>query len=82
MDKQLLSDDDLEKISVIEDINKLRVLLDDAILTTKDFETLMSCEIGDLVYIQDNLSDMANAKLAKKLLAEIKAKRDQDDDGN
>lgn len=82
MDKQLLSDDDLEKISVIEDINKLRVLLDDAILTTKDFETLMSCEIGDLVYIQDNLSDMANAKLAKKLLAELKAKRDQDDDGN
>lgn len=82
MDKQQLSDDDLEKISVIEDINKLRVLLDDAILTTKDFETLMSCEIGDLVYIQDNLSDMANAKLAKKLLAEIKAKRDQDDDGN
>ena len=82
MEKQQLSDDDLEKISVIEDINKLRVLLDDAILTTKDFETLMSCEIGDLVYIQDNLSDMANAELAKKLLAEIKAKRDQDDDGN
>lgn len=82
MEKQQLSDDDLEKISVIEDINKLRKLLDDAILTTKDFETLMSCEIGDLVYIQDNLSDMANAKLAKKLLAEIKAKRDQDDDGN
>jgi len=82
MDKQQLSDDDLEKISVIEDINKLRKLLDDAILTTKDFETLMSCEIGDLVYIQDNLSDMAHAELAKKLLAEIKAKRDQDDDGN
>lgn len=82
MEKQQLSDDDLEKISVIEDINKLRKLLDDAILTTKDFDTLMSCEIGDLVYIQDNLSDMANAELAKKLLAEIKAKRDQDDDGN
>jgi len=82
MEKQQLSDDDLEKISVIEDINKLRILLDDAILTTKDFDTLMSCEIGDLVYIQDNLSDMANAELAKKLLAEIKAKRDQDDDGN
>jgi hypothetical protein len=82
MEKQQLSDDDLEKISVIEDINKLRVLLDDAILTTKDFDTLMSCEIGDLVYIQDNLSDMANAKLAKHLLAEIIAKKDQEDNGN
>jgi|APGre2960657404_1045060.scaffolds.fasta_scaffold460995_1 hypothetical protein len=82
MEKQQLSDDDLEKISVIEDINKLRVLLDDAILTTKDFETLMSCELGDLVYIHGNLSDMANTYLANHLLAEILAKRDQDDDGN
>ena len=82
MEKQQLSDDDLEKISVIEDINKLRKLLDDAILTTKDFDTLMSSEIGDLVFIQDCLSDMANAYLARHLLAEIKAKRDQDDDGN
>jgi hypothetical protein len=59
---QTLSDATLEKVSVIEDINKLKVLMDNKAIEPDEFDILMDKEIGELVYICDHMTHIVEFK--------------------
>lgn len=59
---QTLSDETLEKVSVIEDINKLKVLMDGKAIEPDEFDILMDKEIGELVNIMDHMTNIIEFK--------------------
>lgn len=59
---QTLSDATLEKVSVIEDINKLKVLMDGKAIEPDEFDILMDKEIGELVNIMDHMTNIIEFK--------------------
>jgi hypothetical protein len=59
---QTLSDATLEKVSVIEDINKLKVLMDGKAIEPDEFDILMDKEIGELVNIMDHMTHLIEFK--------------------
>lgn len=59
---QTLSDATLEKVSVIEDINKLKVLMDGKAIEPDEFDILMDKEIGELVNIMDHMTHIIEFK--------------------
>ena len=78
MTQTLLSDEALEKVSVIEDINKLKMFLDGSALEPEHFDHLYDLDIGRLVTMQDELSVVAGIKaVVKNFCRDIK-----EDDGN
>jgi len=59
---QTLSDATLEKVSVIEDINKLKVLMDNKAIEPDEFDILMDKDIAELVYIMDQMTHIIEFK--------------------
>ena len=81
---QTLDDATLEKVSVIEDINKLKVLLDSKPIEPEEFDALMDKEIGELVSIQDHMSHIVdfqhNVMRIGEMLRDITKHRDDNRD--
>lgn len=61
---ELLSDESLEKVSVIEDINKLKMFLDGSTLEPEHFDYLYDLDIGRLVTMQEEMAFIAQIKTA------------------